>query len=654
MTLFRQLIIAVVILFACLYAGNTVFTLQNNRLLVEDQMEVHAQDTATALALSMTQAAQDKDIATMDTMFNAVSDSGYYQRIYFTDLEQNIVIDREFPISIETVPNWFVAMMSLPSPEGRAEVSSGWSQMGVLTVVSHPGQAYSKLWKVTTTQLGWFAGITLLVSLLAFFALKWLLAPLTRVEQQANEIYEKRFVTQDKIPKTRELGRVVLAMNRMADHLKEVFDEQLAVIGQLQKQSFRDAVTGLSNRSDFDNRLSSFVDDKEAGAHTGALIIVAMQDIAAVNEFAGRGEGNNLLKAIGECLTNAVLANPRAVVARRQGQEFTVFLPDVTSQEGEELAGTLFNAVQGVNWLHHDKCPLHFHMGYTYHSEVTSGGDMLGEADIALKQAKLQGTNRWAKLSDVQDVEVPVLGRTLQEWQDYLEQTIKGHQIVPHYQPVLSVSDNEIVAHKVFVRFLNGDELLTAAAVLPIAERLGLMPQLDQLILESLASTNREQVFTSKLCVNLSKISVQTKSFMAWLESFLVIQRELASKLIFEVSEFGEKVDEQSTRQLVDLTQKCSASLAIDGFGLKSSAFGYLGSLPLHHIKVHRSFLRGLDQNPDNQFYIRSLVQLAHSRDVQLWLEGVESELEWKQLAELGVDAAQGYFLGKPQSKPVE
>ena len=180
MTLIRQLIIAVVLLFICLYAGNTLFTLQNNRLLVEDQMEVHAQDTATSLALSMTQAAQDKDIATLDTMFNAVSDSGYYQRIYFTDLEQNIVIDRQFSISIETVPGWFVSMIPLPSPEGKAEVSSGWSQLGVLTVISHPGQAYAKLWKVTTTQLEWFAGITLLVCLLAYFALKWLLLPLTR------------------------------------------------------------------------------------------------------------------------------------------------------------------------------------------------------------------------------------------------------------------------------------------------------------------------------------------------------------------------------------------------------------------------------------------------------------------------------------------
>ena len=69
---------------------------------------------------------------------------------------------------------------------------------------------------------------------------------------------------------------------------------------------------------------------------------------------------------------------------------------------------------------------------------------------------------------------------------------------------------------------------------------------------------------------------------------------------------------------------------------------------------MHRSFLRELDQNPDNQFYIKSLVQLAHNRNVQLWLEGVESEIEWNQLAELGVDAAQGYFLGEPQSKPVE
>jgi len=653
-TLFRQLIIAVVILFICLYAGNTLVSLHNNRLLVEDQMQVHAQDTATSLGLSMTQAAQEKDIATLDTMFNAVSDSGYYQRIFFTDLEQNIVIDREFPVSIETVPDWFVSLMPLPSPEGKAEVSSGWSQLGVLTVVSHPGQAYVKLWQVTTTQLGWFTAITLLVCLLAYLALKWLLEPLTRVERQANDIYEKRFVIQENIPKTRELRRVVLAMNRMAQHLKEIFDEQLATIGQLQKQSFRDAVTGISNRSDFDNRMNSFVDDKEVGTHTGALIIIAMHDIASVNDYAGRAEGNRLLKTIGECLNSTVLRHPRALVARRKGQEFSVFIPDITPQEGEELAGAVFETVQGLSWLNNDQCPLHFNMGYTYHSEVTSGADMLSEADLALRQAKLQGTNRWAKLSDVRDGEAPVLGRTLQEWQAFLEQTISDHSIVLYFQPVLSLPDKTVVAHEVFVRFINGDDLLTAGIVIPIAERLGLMPQLDRLILESLATTNREKTFSGKLCVNLSMLSIQENGFVKWLDSYLTSQRELASNIVFEVSEKAIVLDDKPIRRLDKLLHKCGASMAIDGFGLGSSAFGYLSSLPLNHLKVHRSFLRELDQNPDNQFYIKSLVQLAHNRNVQLWLEGVESEIEWNQLAELGVDAAQGYFLGEPQSKPVE
>ena len=112
-------------------------------------------------------------------------------------------------------------------------------------------------------------------------------------------------------------------------------------------------------------------------------------------------------------------------------------------------------------------------MGYTYHSEVTSGADMLSEADLALRQAKLQGTNRWAKLSDVRDGEAPVLGRTLQEWQAFLEQTISDHSIVLYFQPVLSLPDKTVVAHEVFVRFINGDDLLTAGIVIPIAERLG-------------------------------------------------------------------------------------------------------------------------------------------------------------------------------------
>lgn len=653
MTLFRQLIIAIVLLFVCLYAGNTLVSLYNNQQLVAEQMHVHAQDTATSLALSMTQAAHDKDIATMDTMFNAVSDSGYFQRIYFSDLDGNILIDREFPVSLQDVPGWFVSFIDLPSNKGLAEVTSGWMQLGEVVVVSHPGQAYLKLWRVTATQLVWFAGITLAVCLLAYLALKWLLVPLARVEQQANDIFHKKFVVQESVPKTRELGRVVQAMNRMALHLKSVFEDQLSLIDRLQKQSFQDAVTGLSNRSDFDNRLQSYVGDQEGGIHTGALAILALHDIACVNEYAGRGEGNAILKSVGQRMQSAVVDHPRAIVARRQGPEFSLFIPDITPGEGDALAEKIFAAVQDITWLHNEKCPLSLHMGFTFHTHITSGSEMLGEADIALRQAKLGGTSRWIKFADVKNGDIPVLGKPLNEWEIFLNQAIQNRVVALHYQPIVSIPEKALLAQEVYVRFLNGKDLLAAAVVIPIAERLGLMPGLDRLILESLPSAEREKEAAAKLCVNLSIVSIKTPGFLRWLDTFLASQRRLASKLVFEVPEYAMKGNDAALRAFSQLLQKYDTSLGIDHFGLESAAFGYLSSLPLNHLKVHRSFLHQLDTNPDNQFYIKSLAGLAHNSGLQLWVEGVENEQEWNQLAELDADAAQGYFLGQPALKTV-
>jgi diguanylate cyclase (GGDEF)-like protein len=474
------------------------------------------------------------------------------------------------------------------------------------------------------------------------------------VEQQANDIYDKKFVVQEFVPKTRELGSVVQAMNRMALHLKAVFEDQLSLIDRLQKQSFQDAVTGLSNRSDFDNRLQSYVDDHEGGMHTGALAIVALHDISCVNEYAGRGEGNAILKSVGQRLQGAVADHPRAIVARRQGPEFSLFIPDITPGEGDILAEKIFSTVQDISWLHNEKCPLSVHMGFTFHSNITSGSEMLGDADIALRQAKLGSASRWTKFADVQNGDVPVLGKPLNEWEVFLNQAIQNRLVALHYQPIFSVKDKTLLAQEVYVRFLNGKDLLAAAVVIPIAERLGLMPSLDRLILESLAAAEREKGVTSKLCVNLSMVSVKTAGFMRWLDTFLASQRKLAAKLVFEIPEYAMKGNDTALRGFSPLLQKHGTSLGIDHFGLESAAFGYLSSLPLNHLKVHRSFLHLLDTNPDNQFYIKSLAGLAHNSGLQLWVEGVENEQEWDQLAELDADAAQGYFLGQPALKSVD
>ncbi len=653
MTLFRQLIIALVVLFIVLYAGNIAVSLHNNKLLVLQQMQVHAQDTATSLGLSMTLAAQSQDIATLDTMFNAVSDSGYFQRIYFTDLRNNIVIDREFPVSIEGIPQWFVSAVELPAAIGKALVDSGWTQLGELTVVSHPGQAYQKLWQTTTTQLGWFALVTVVVCIIAWFALSYLLVPLRRVETQAEAICQRQFEVQEKLPKTRELRRVVEAMNRMSRHLKALFAEQLLLINRLRELSTSDDITGLSNRADFDARLKSFL-SPETGPHSGILLIIRVGDLKAVNDYAGRSEGNSLLAAIAEKLKTQVASYPQALVARRQGAEFVVFVPDIGEEEADEIANKLFNKVRSVKWSHAEQCPLCYKMGVSFQALMTGPGELLTEADVALREAQKRSGNNWLRFTDVSEGDAPILSKPLHAWHEYLEDCLTNKTLMLYYQPIFENDGASIRGHEVYVRFPSDCEVISAGMVVPIAERLGLMPRLDLLMLEKLSELHNSQTFVGKMVVNLSLMSLQDAGFMASLGAWLDANQKLASRLVVEVAEYAMDVDPTPIRQLQKVLRERQAELGIDHFGLDSTAFGYIGSLALHHIKVHRSFISKIEENSDNQFYVKSLCQLAHNSDIELWVEGVETKQEVEKLQTLNVDAIQGYLLGKPAAKPVE
>lgn len=650
MTLFRQLILAILGLLLLLYAGNVVVSMFNARTLVQQQMAVHAQDTATSLGLSMTQAAQEKDIASLETLFNAISDSGFYQRIYFRDLDDKVVIDRTFAVAIEGVPDWFVSFMDLPSPEGKAEVAAGWARLGEVAVVSHPGQAYRQLWQVVVEQLAWFALISVVVSGIAYLALNWLLAPLRRVEEQANAIREQKFMVQETLPNTRELHRVVEAMNKMSNKLHKVFDEQTDLISHLRVQSYRDAVTGLSNRADFDARLNSFV-GAESGDHSGALMIFSIADFARVNELAGRREGNEILKSFGAKLKQGLGQFPRAVVARRQGPEFCLFVPDVTEEEGIALAENVFQNVQILDWSLKDQEPLTVNMGFTYTQHVVNGPELLSEADMALRHAASDGQNKWCQFAELKAGDVPLVAQPAVEWKDFIAQVIRDRALVLHYQSVVSTPDKDLIGCEVFTRFRDQDgNLLSAGIVLPLAERFGRAPELDQLILETLAEQGGEQY--AFYGVNLCASSITSSAFTEWLKGFLKEHKALAKKLVFEVSEHILHIEEQDIRNFQTILHKFSAGLAIDRFGLESAAFGYLSSLPLRYLKVHRSFVQNIQDSKDNQFYVKSLAQLAHSREVMLIVEGVEQEAEWQVLSRMSIDAAQGYLLGKPESLP--
>lgn len=655
MTLFRQLIIAIVTLFVILYSVELGMGVYQSRLLVEQQMKVHAQDTATSLALSMSQAASENDLATLETLFNAISDSGYYQRIYFANLKKDVLVDRSFPVLVEGVPDWFIELIQIEPHEGKAEVSSGWVMLGELTVVSHPGQFYLRLWEENKKRLIWFSLVTLSVCILSAIALGIILRPLVRVERQANAICNKEFIIQDTLPGSRELKSVVLAMNRMAKQLKEIFDSQLNLIQQLQKKSLRDSVTGLSNRADFDARFDHLT-SSDAGPISGAVYILAIAKFDAVNDKAGRDEGNAILRRVGEVLEQITGDNPNVLLARRQGPQFSLFVPDLIREDALLLARKIYDVVLTVEWKFQEQDPLIIHMGMCFSPEIENARDMLVEADLALKKAQNNGdVSSWMELDTAQGGDsIPLLSRPIPEWRTLLEAELESQSLPIVFQPIFS-SSRQIVGQEVFARLESEGRLITAGIFMPLVERFGLSVQFDQLVLNRVADLASAIPDNQFICINLCTCSIQNDEFVSWLDKWLLHHPSLATQLIMEIPEHAMRAIEP-VRNLVQVLQKYKVRLGIDHFGLDSTAFGYLASLPLHHAKVHRSFIQEIDTKPDNRFYIESLAQITRTRDILLMVEGVESQEEWETVVTLGidaaqgVDAAQGFWLGAPST----
>lgn len=645
MTLFRQLVLVILALMLMLYGVNVVLSLKNTRTLVDQQMAVHAQDTATSVALSLSQLGVEGDPAILETFFNALADSGFYERIYFTDMSDSTVVERTFPVNVEGVPGWFVAIMALPIHSGEAEVSSGWSRLGKVKVVSHPGQAYLELWTVTIRQFWWFTVFAAFLCFLGIIGLRWLLAPLARIERQANAICEQNFEVQEQIPKARELSSVVLAMNRMSKRLKELFSNLSELIAELRVALAHDDVTGLSNRADFDARLNSFV-SSETGSNRGLLAILALDNLEEVNELGGRIEGNNVLAAIGGILRRVQAEHPQAIAARRQGAEFALFIPNLDIDEAEAQALEALRTVGGVSWLHQNGHPLRFRMGFTYSEEVLNGPELLSEADMALRQVTEHSTQNWSRFSDLDDSAIPTVTRTAFDWRGLIDQVLEERSVELLYQTTVNIPDGIAIGSEVYTQIKNGDDQVSAGVFLPMVERYGQSDQYDRMVLELLLREPLESY--PMYSVNICGASLDSDSFKSWLQSFLNQHRQYSTKLVFEIPEHALKVNESSVREFQSIVEHYGSGIALDHFGLESSGFSYLGSLPVAYLKVHRSFTKNIHLNKDNRFYLKSLSQLAHTREILLVAEGIELEAEWSVLQGLNIDAAQGYYIGRP------
>lgn len=649
MTLYRQLVIFTVSLFLILFVGTWFTKFESTRSFLTDQLESHAQDTASSLGLAISQ--YPEDMVSVETMINAIFDRGYYETIRFIDPRGKILLERNRKVVIEGVPSWFIKLVPLKVPEANAYITAGWRQAGTIYVKSHAGYAYNSLWQDIkhTTLLFLICGIFILIA--GGFGLRMLLRPLVLVEQQAEALCRKEYEIQTKIPRTRELRRVVHVMNRMTEKVKEMFSEQVIHAEGLRQRAYNDTLTGIGNRRYFESQVSAYLDHKDVDIK-GILLLIRVHGLEILNEQRGFLVADELLKKVASSLQEIASGLAGSVLARLSGSDFVMFLPDYPSSEADRLSGEVANTLSGLAAAGITVSEHVSNVGACAYDQSVSMGQLLAEADLALAAATQAGANAWHVCTIMEDTDKVPLGQT--QWKEALEKILKERRILLYSQPVVKADDRNIILHQeIFSRIvLDEGKIINAGVFIPIAERLKLISSLDRLIIEEVTKLDRNSLGTATIAVNLSASSLQDESFVQWVHDTLLNLPANAPRIIFEFAEFGAVQNENLVKSFTTRIRACGHEMGLDHYGQSCGNLKHLQSLRPDYVKIDRAYTGELkNEDSDSRFFISSICSVAHSIDIVVIAEGVETENQMQLLQELNIDAVQGYIIER--SKPV-
>ncbi len=645
MTLLRQLVLILALMFVLVFAGTFTITVDNTRRYLVTQLESHAQDTATSLALSLTP--HMGDVLRMKSMVDAVFDRGEYRRILVEDLEGKTLISREVPVKVFGVPPWFVERLPLETPEASAKLMSGWRQAGQLRVVSHPGLAYDQLWSNAVQTFWWSLAALVVALVLTIIALRFVLRSLRHVESQALAIAQREFPRIRRIPRTRELRRVVMAMNNMTEKVEDLLAEQHEQSERLREAAFGDPVTGLGNQRAFERELERLTTHRDEHAY-GLVGMVGLRGLEAANLADGYQLGDALLQRAADRILT-IVTERHGFAARLGGGLFGIILPDIPHSEVEETVRPLMKALAEVSVG--ELAPAGVNIGFAHYGGGQTSEVLSERAESALANAETDGVNLWHLYDDGQTA----AGRDVHQenhWRDILNNVIDKGAVVLNVQPVRSSQSEKDLFHlEVFARIRGqAGELVPAGVFFPMAARVGLAEALDRAIVQAVIDEARkDSQKLHRFAVNLSRHALKSEAFSDWLLSALGERPGIAARLDFEITETMVANMPERVLEIVRRLKAVGAGFGVDHCGSRDLALDYLKSLKANYTKIDGAFIRGLEKEEDKRVYVRSLITTARALGTKTIAEHVESEAMLEAVRELGFDGVQGYFIGRPE-----
>jgi diguanylate cyclase (GGDEF)-like protein len=445
---------------------------------------------------------------------------------------------------------------------------------------------------------------------------------------------------------------LVRAVTAVHDHARA--QERLRV------QAAHDPLTGLPNRWGLVELVDGLLERAELSSDDEVdLLFLDLDSFKFVNDTWGHAAGDRLLNLAADRLR--AVAHPTDVVARIGGDEFVVarYVGGHGSPTGEMLAAEILDAFRQP--LSGDDV-----FGTTVSigiASTRSGGGMMGrpstesllrDADTAMYRAKAAGRNRCL----VFDPSMHDSVRRRVETELALRYALERHELLLHYQPVVSVQTGEVVGAEALLRWAHpGMGMVSPLDFIPVAEETGLIVEIGEWVvseaLRQLARWREERAGLGLpelwMAVNISARQLRDPSLVDHVSGELARYGVPAEQLVLEITETAMMADEELATGLLERLRTLGVTLAVDDFGTGYSSLGHLRRYPVTKVKIDRAFVAGIEDDADDAEIVRAVVAMSLAMRLEVVAEGIETAGQRDMLQQIGVQLGQGWFFGRPQ-----
>jgi len=430
--------------------------------------------------------------------------------------------------------------------------------------------------------------------------------------------------------------------------IRDLISNQISNSSALEKEAYTDSLTQLQNRGRFVQFYENEI-TKDSPIEFGVLLITRCSELQTINQIHGYREGDIYISNIADIFKAALVTYPSAKIFRLNSSDFACIIPNVQLKEAEGFAQELtgkFNEYQQAAEL--DSVAF---TGLVYFDKTKPLGELLALADTGISVAQTQNVNAWYSQKDTDILKNNSINYGNQNWRQEIESVIENQRVSLLLQPIQPNNRNSKVYGEVLARFLNSnEEMLPTASFIAMAEKLDKIVAVDRLIIESaINEIINKNLNEQSFGINVSARSINDEHFLIWLERRLLRESSIAPRLVFEITENGLQQNIKTSKRFIDMIHRVGSRVTVERFGVGLTSFKFFRDLKPDFIKMDSTYTRDIDEDKNNQYFLRLMVDLAHRLSIGVLAESVESQEEKHTLGKLFIDGCQGFYIGKPE-----